>query len=130
MPIEVTYNPHVIYVHVLHNDDPERTRRLVARLESLSVAVLGGPEALAAVEHPLPWPPPPPEEKPTWSRRPSRSRWSTTSRAQRSTTAPRPTPARSARSDHRRPHPARPRRALLRLPPPAGSPAPPPHGRA
>src|SRR3546814_16667465 len=64
MPIEVTYNPHVIYVHVLHNDDPERTRRLVARLESLSVAVLGGPEALAAVEHPLPWPPPPPEAKP------------------------------------------------------------------
>src|SRR3546814_21032864 len=64
MPIEVTYNPHVIYVHVLHNDDPERTRRLVARLESLSVAVLGGPEALAAVEHPLPWPPPPPAEKP------------------------------------------------------------------
>src|SRR3546814_3739301 len=33
MPIEVTYNPHVIYVHALHNDDPERTRRLVARLE-------------------------------------------------------------------------------------------------
>src|SRR3546814_16444607 len=64
MPIEVTYNPHVIYVHVLHNDDPERTRRLVARLESLSVAVLGGPEALAAVEHPLPWPPPPPAETP------------------------------------------------------------------
>src|SRR3546814_20240223 len=64
MPIEVTYNPHVIYVHVLHNDDPERTRRLVARLESLSVAVRGGPEALAAVEHPLPSPPPPPAEKP------------------------------------------------------------------
>src|SRR3546814_14837698 len=64
MPIEVTYNPHVIYVHVLHNDDPERTRRLVARLESPSVAVLGGPEALAAVEHPLPWPPPPPEATP------------------------------------------------------------------
>src|SRR3546814_15944844 len=64
MPIEVTYNPHVIYVHVLHNDDPERTRRLVARLESLSVAVLGGPYALAAVERPLPWPPPPPETRP------------------------------------------------------------------
>lgn len=54
MPIDVSVNPHVIYVHVLHNEDPERTRRLVSRLEELAVAVLGGPEALAAVREPRP----------------------------------------------------------------------------
>ncbi|MET0728360.1 MAG: Na+/H+ antiporter subunit E [Acidimicrobiales bacterium] len=64
MPIDVSYNPHVIYVHVLRNDDPDATRRLVSLLEELAVAVLGGPEALAAVTRPAPWPPPPPEEPP------------------------------------------------------------------
>lgn len=64
MPIEVSYNPHVIYVHVLHNHDPDSTRRLVSRLEALAVGVLGGPEAVAAVEVPAPWPPPPPAEPP------------------------------------------------------------------
>lgn len=61
MPIEVSYNPHVIYVHSLHAADPDQVRADVARLEELSVAALGGPEALRAVEHPAPWPPPPDE---------------------------------------------------------------------
>jgi multicomponent Na+:H+ antiporter subunit E len=46
MPIEVSYNPHVIYVHSLHAGDPDRVRADVAQLEELAVAALGGPEAL------------------------------------------------------------------------------------
>src|SRR3546814_16430527 len=56
MPIEVTYNPNVIYVHALHKDDPERTRRLVARLASPSDPLPGGPAAIARVAHPQPSP--------------------------------------------------------------------------
>src|SRR3546814_19429977 len=44
MPIEVTYNQPVIYVHVLHNDDPERHSTLGARHESSSAAVPGRPD--------------------------------------------------------------------------------------
>lgn len=65
MPIEVSYNPHVIYVHSLHAADPDQVRADVARLEELSVAALGGPEALRAVEQPAPWPPPPPDQPPS-----------------------------------------------------------------
>lgn len=49
MPIEVTFDPHVIYVHSLRAVDPDAVREFVARLEQLSVMALGGPEAVAAV---------------------------------------------------------------------------------
>lgn len=59
MPIEITYNPHVIYVHSLRGVEPDDVRDFVARLEELSVMALGGPEAIAAVAEPAPWPPRP-----------------------------------------------------------------------
>lgn len=65
MPIEVAYNPHVIYVHSLRTRDPDDVRRFVSRLEELAVKALGGPEAVAAVARPPVWPPPPPEEPPS-----------------------------------------------------------------
>lgn len=71
MPIEVSYRPHVIYVHSLRATDPDEVRAFVARLEELSVMALGGPEAISAVAERAPWPPPPPEEQPTVERRPS-----------------------------------------------------------
>jgi len=49
MPIEVTMDPAVIYVHVLRVDSPEAVRARVAHLEALAVAALGSPEALAVV---------------------------------------------------------------------------------
>lgn len=57
MAIEATQDPPVIYVHVLHLSDPERTRQRVARLEELAVRALGDAAALHAVTLP---PPPPP----------------------------------------------------------------------
>ncbi len=65
MPIEVSYNPHVIYVHSLRAGDPDKVRAMIARLEELSVRALGGPEAVAAVAAPAPWPPPPPAAPPS-----------------------------------------------------------------
>ncbi len=70
MPIEVTYRPHVLYVHSLHATDPDQTRAFVARLEELAVRAVGGPEALAAVAEPAPWPPPAPAAQPTVERHP------------------------------------------------------------
>jgi len=71
MPIEVTYRPHVIYVHSLRGADPDEVRAFIARLEELLVRALGGPEAIRALAEPLPWPPPPPEPHPTPEERPS-----------------------------------------------------------
>lgn len=59
MPIEATQDPPVIYVHVLHLDDPERVRARVSRLEELAVRILGDQAALDAVRVP---PPPPPHQ--------------------------------------------------------------------
>ena len=68
MPIEVTYRPHVIYVHSLRATDPDDVRAFVSRLEELSVMALGGPEAVGAVSEPAAWPPPPPDPQPTVER--------------------------------------------------------------
>jgi multicomponent Na+:H+ antiporter subunit E len=50
MPIDVAYDPHVIYVHSLRGDDPEAVRAFVTRLEHLSVLAFGGAEAVQALE--------------------------------------------------------------------------------
>jgi multicomponent Na+:H+ antiporter subunit E len=57
MPIDVTEDPPVIYLHVLRLDDPEAVRATVSRLEALAVAALGDADALAAVARPAPPPP-------------------------------------------------------------------------
>lgn len=54
MPIDVAYDPHVIYVHSLRGDDPEAVRTFVTRLEQLSVRAFGGAEAVEAVDVPAP----------------------------------------------------------------------------
>lgn len=54
MPLEVTQNPTVIYVHILHLSDIEAARRDVQRLSELAVRALGSPEAIAALDHPNP----------------------------------------------------------------------------
>ena len=50
MPIEVNRDPGVIWVHVLHLSDPERTRREVGSLAELSVRAFGTPEVIARYE--------------------------------------------------------------------------------
>jgi multicomponent Na+:H+ antiporter subunit E len=57
MPIDVTEEPPVIYLHVLRLQDPERVRARMSRFEELAVRALGDADALAAVAQP---PPPPP----------------------------------------------------------------------
>jgi multicomponent Na+:H+ antiporter subunit E len=49
MPIEVTRDPAVIYVHVLHLHDVEAVRADVTRLAELAVRAFGSPEARAAL---------------------------------------------------------------------------------
>jgi multicomponent Na+:H+ antiporter subunit E len=49
MPIEVTTDPPVIYVHVLHLDDVEATRAEIARLANLAVRAFGSDEAVEAL---------------------------------------------------------------------------------
>jgi multicomponent Na+:H+ antiporter subunit E len=41
MPVRVESDPGVIHVHVLHLDDPDAVRRMVAHLEALVVAAYG-----------------------------------------------------------------------------------------
>lgn len=48
MPIDVTYGPHVIYVHVLHARDKERILAAVRRYETLAVRAFGSPEEVEA----------------------------------------------------------------------------------
>jgi multicomponent Na+:H+ antiporter subunit E len=49
MPIEVDQDPTVMYVHVLHLDDPDATRAAIWRLRDQVVRAFGTPEAIAAV---------------------------------------------------------------------------------
>ncbi len=50
MPVEVTHDPQVIFVHVLHLDEVEDVRRHVQRLSALAVRAFGSPEAIAALD--------------------------------------------------------------------------------
>ena len=49
MPIEVTRDPAVIYLHVLHLHDVEAVRADVNRLAELAVRAFGTPEAVAGL---------------------------------------------------------------------------------
>jgi multicomponent Na+:H+ antiporter subunit E len=49
MPVEVEQGPTVIYVHVLHLDDPDVVRRSIWRLRDQVVQAFGTPEAIAEV---------------------------------------------------------------------------------
>ncbi len=48
MPVEVTQDPPVIYLHVLRLEDADAVRRSVARLEERAVRALGSAAAVAA----------------------------------------------------------------------------------
>ncbi len=50
MPVEVEQDPTVLYVHVLHLDDPERVRRAIWRLRDEVVQAFGTAAAVAEVE--------------------------------------------------------------------------------
>lgn len=52
MPIEVTREPPVIYVHVLHLDDVEAVRRDVQHLSALAIRAFGSDEAVEILDHP------------------------------------------------------------------------------
>jgi multicomponent Na+:H+ antiporter subunit E len=53
MPLEVTNDPAVLYVHVLHLEDVEEVRREILHLTALAVRAFGTPAAIAALEdHP------------------------------------------------------------------------------
>ena len=45
MPVELSLDPPVLYVHVLHLEDVEEVRRDVRRLTDLAIAAFGRPEA-------------------------------------------------------------------------------------
>ncbi len=49
VPVEVTRNPSVIYVHVLHLDDPEATRAEITHLTEVAVRAFGSAEAVEAL---------------------------------------------------------------------------------
>ena len=48
MPIDLTSDPTVLYVHVLHLEDVEVVRRDILRLTDLAVRAFGSPDAVAA----------------------------------------------------------------------------------
>jgi hypothetical protein len=48
MPVDLTLNPTVLYVHVLHLEDVEQVRRDVRRLTELALAAFGTPEGSAS----------------------------------------------------------------------------------
>jgi multicomponent Na+:H+ antiporter subunit E len=48
MPLELTQNPIVLYVHVLHLGDVEQVRREIIQLTDLTVRAFGAPDAVAA----------------------------------------------------------------------------------
>lgn len=50
MPVEVEQDPTIMYVHVLHLDDPDDVRRRIWSLRDQVVATFGTPEAIAEVE--------------------------------------------------------------------------------
>ncbi len=43
--VDITHDPRVLYVHVLHLRDPESFRREVRKLEELTIQAVGSPEA-------------------------------------------------------------------------------------
>lgn len=49
MPVEVTRHPPVIYVHLLHADDPEVRRADITGLAELAVRAFGSDEAVASL---------------------------------------------------------------------------------
>ena len=49
MPVEVEQDPTIMYVHVLHMDDPEQVRRRIWSLRDQVVATFGTAEAIAEV---------------------------------------------------------------------------------
>jgi multicomponent Na+:H+ antiporter subunit E len=48
MPVDLTLNPTVLYVHVLHLEDVEQVRRDVRRLTELALVAFGTPEESAS----------------------------------------------------------------------------------
>ncbi|MET0146138.1 MAG: Na+/H+ antiporter subunit E [Ilumatobacteraceae bacterium] len=48
MPLELTQNPIVLYVHVLHLRDVDEVRREIQHLTDLTVRAFGSPDAVAA----------------------------------------------------------------------------------
>lgn len=50
MPIEVDQHPTVLYVHVLHLDDPDDVRRRIWHLRDLVVRTFGTTDAIADVD--------------------------------------------------------------------------------
>ena len=53
MPLELTHDPTVLYVHVLHLRDLEATRRDILRLTDLAVRAFGSDAAVAAQDERL-----------------------------------------------------------------------------
>ena len=49
MPVEVTRRPPVIYVHLLHFDDPEAMRADITDLAELAIRAFGSDEAVGAL---------------------------------------------------------------------------------
>ncbi|MGY6501664.1 MAG: Na+/H+ antiporter subunit E [Acidimicrobiales bacterium] len=55
MTIDLTESPRVLYVHVLHLDDPEEARRTLMRFQELAVKAFGNDRAVAELDElPLP----------------------------------------------------------------------------
>lgn len=71
LPIHVSSEPTVLYVHVLRLDSPDAVRARIARLEERAVAALGSPAMVEACRRPPPHPddlrleaPPTPTQEP------------------------------------------------------------------
>lgn len=56
LPIHLSHDPLVLYLHILRLEDPDEVRRRVARLEELAVGALGSPAMIAACAAPPPDP--------------------------------------------------------------------------
>lgn len=54
MPLEVTREPPMIYVHVLHMHDVDRVRHDIQHLSGLAIRAFGTPEAVHRLDHPEP----------------------------------------------------------------------------
>lgn len=63
MPIEVTREPPVIYVHVLHLRDVEAVRRDVQSLSALAIRAFGSSDAVAVLDDPTRVPPTEPTDR-------------------------------------------------------------------
>jgi len=56
LPVHVSKEPLVMYVHVLRLDDPDAVRAQVSRLEELAVRAVGSAAMVEACRHPAPHP--------------------------------------------------------------------------